>query len=162
MKVMKPVVGFVRSKEVQCVVYIDDFLLMHQKKQDLMKRTALTLNLLETLGFLVNYSKSHLQPSQRIEYLGFMINSLTGELSLPKEKVVQIRSEAIRLMDQDLVSARELTQLIGKMLAAILAVYPAPLHYRNLQALKHKALVVTRYDGTIRISPDAREPFSLP
>ena len=33
-KVMKPVVGFIRSKGVRCVVYIDDFLLMHQKKQD--------------------------------------------------------------------------------------------------------------------------------
>ena len=56
-KVMKPVVGFVRSKGVRCVVYIDDFLLMHQKKQDLIEQTALTLNLLEALGFLVNYSK---------------------------------------------------------------------------------------------------------
>lgn len=156
-KVMKPVVGFIRSKGVRCVVYIDDFLLMHQKKQDLIEQTALTLNLLEALGFLVNYSKSHLQPSQRIEYLGFMINSLTGELSLPKEKVVQIRSEAIRLMDQDLVSARELAQLIGKMSAAILAVYPAPLHYRSLQALKHKALAATGYDGAIRVSPEAKE-----
>ena len=57
-----------------------------------------------------------------------MINSLTGELSLPKDKVVQ---------------------LIGKMSAAILAVYPAPLHYRSLQALEHKALAATGYDGTI-------------
>ena len=90
-----------------------------------------------------------------------MINSLTGELSLPKEKVVQIRSEAIRLMDQDLVSARELTQLIGKMSAAILAVYPAPLHYRSLQALKHKALAATGYDGTIRARPNQPQYGSL-
>ena len=76
-KVMKPVVGFIRSKGVWCVVYINDFLLMHQKKQDLIEQTVLTLNLLEALGFLVNYSKSRLQPSQRIEYLGFMINSVS-------------------------------------------------------------------------------------
>lgn len=75
------------------------------------------------------------------------------QLSLPKEKVVQIKSEAIRLMDQDLVSARELAQLIGKMSAAILTVYPAPLHYRSLQALKHKALAASGYE----VSPDARE-----
>ena len=155
-KVMKPVVGFIRSKGVRCVVYIDDFLLMHQKKQDLIEQTALTLNLLEALGFLVNYSKSHLQPSLRIEYLGFMINSSTRELNLLKE-MVQIKSEAIRLMDQDLVSARELAQLIGKMSAAILTVYPVPLHYRSLQALKHKALAASGYDGTIKVSPDAKK-----
>ena len=155
-KVMKLVVGFIRSKGVRCVVYIDNFLLMHHKKQDLIEQTALTLNLLEALGFLVNYSKSHLQPSLRIEYLGFMIDSSTGELSLPKEKVVQIKSEPLRLMDQDLVSARQLAQLIGKMSAAILAVYPAPLHYRSLQALKHKALAASGFDGTIKVSPDAK------
>ena len=75
------------------------------------------------------------------------------QLSLPKEKVVQIKSEAIRLMDQDLVSPRELIQLISKMSVAILVVYPAPPHYRSLQALKHKALAASGYE----VSPDARE-----
>lgn len=56
-------------------------------------------------------------------------------------------------MDQDLVSPREFTQLIGKMSVAILAVYSAPLHYRSLQALKHKALAASGY----KVSPDARE-----
>ena len=56
-------------------------------------------------------------------------------------------------MDQDLVSPREITQLIGKMSVAILVVYPAPLHYRSLQALKHKALAASGY----KVSPDARE-----
>ena len=37
--------------------------------------------------------------------VGFMIDSSSGELSLPKEKVVQIESETIHLMDQDLISA---------------------------------------------------------
>ena len=44
---------------------------------------------------------------------------------------------------------RELAQLISKMSAAILAVYPAPLHYREPSGIKHKVLEATGYDGTI-------------
>lgn len=52
----KPSVAFLRD---QCVIYLDNLLLMHQDKEEPMIHTSLTLNLLETLGFLVNYSKSH-------------------------------------------------------------------------------------------------------
>jgi len=41
-KVLKPVVGFLRSMGVRCVIYIDDLLLMHQ---DLRGHTVLALGL---------------------------------------------------------------------------------------------------------------------
>ena len=156
-KIMKPVVGFLRSKGVRCVIYLDDLLVMHQDKEELKDQSALAVNLLEALGFLVNYPKSQLEPSQTTVYLGFVIDSVKKELQLPNEKVDKIRTDATRLLRQSLVSARELAQLIGRMSAAILAVYPAPLHYRSLQVLKHKALAVAGYDGRIKVSPDAKE-----
>ena len=58
----------------------------------------------------------------------------------------------------DRTSARHLAQLIGKMSAAILAVYPALLHYRRLQSLKHKALANSGYDGQVILS-EAKEDF---
>ena len=51
---LKPVVGFLWSMGVQCVIYMED-ILMHGNKQDLRGQRALALGLLEALGFLVNY-----------------------------------------------------------------------------------------------------------
>ena len=76
------------------------------------------MGLLEALGFLVNYSKLQLEPSLIINFLGFIVDSVKGELWLPQVKLTQIRREY--------VSARNLAQLLGKMLAAVLAIHPAP------------------------------------
>jgi len=91
-----------------------------------------------------------------MDYLGFVIDSIKKELRLPK-KLDQIRLDARQMLKESMVSARELAQLIRRMSAAILAIYPASLHYRSLQVLKHKALAAAGYDGKITVSPEAKE-----
>ena len=155
-KLLRPVVRYLRERGVRCVIYLDDILIMNASKEDSQKHTALVLTLLECLGFLVNYQKSCLRPVQKLEFLGFIVDSIKRELSLPKEKVKDIRGEAARLLRQDKISARALAKLLGKMSAAVLAVFPAPLHYRSLQNLKHKALKAVGYEATIAMSQEAR------
>ena len=59
---------------------------------------------------------------------------------------------------QQLVSVRDLSQLIGKLTASIQAVFPAPLHYRHLQHLKHQGLARgSGYDSCLPLSREARE-----
>ena len=152
-KILRPIVGFLRSRGIRCVIYLDDLLLLHQNRDTLKEHTATALALLEALGFLVNYPKSMLDPSQIMVFLGFTINSIRKELSLPTEKVGKIVAEVKVMLDCHTVSARSLAQLIGKMTAALLAVHPAPLHYRSLQHLKHVALRRKGYDGQVTISP---------
>ena len=65
--------------------------------------------------------------------------------------------EAAQILISDRTSARHLTQLIGKMSVAILAVYPGPLHYRSLQSLKHKTLANSGYDGQVILSDEAKK-----
>ena len=47
------------------------------------KYTAAVVALLKALGFLINYPKSQLEPSQIIDFLGFVVDSLKSELRLP-------------------------------------------------------------------------------
>ena len=156
-KVLRPVIAYLREKGIRCVIYLDDILIMNQDKESLREDVALVLTLLEALGFLVNYVKSSLSPVQVLVYLGFAVDSRTRELSQPPDKLHQITAEARHLVKLKEVSGRELAQICGKMSAAILAVYPAPLHYRGLQALKHKALRRGNYDNRITLSEDARQ-----
>ena len=113
--------------------------------------------LLENLGFLINYDKSELEPMQSLVFLGFLINTVTMEIKLPKEKVSQAVQEAQDLLQHHQASARQLAHLIGVFSSTLPAILPAPLHYRGLQNLKHQALKKGRYDVTLPLSEEAKE-----
>ena len=49
------------------------------------------VQLLQLLGFVINFEKSQLNPTQKIQYLGFEIDSVRMTISLPEEKVTRIR-----------------------------------------------------------------------
>jgi len=109
------------------------------------------------LGFLINSPKSSLVPLQDNVFLGFRINSRTGKLSLPPEKVTSLKNELKKMLQVNLVSARSLAQLIRRMTATTLAVCPAPLHYHSLKDLKHGALKKRGYDAVMTIPQKARQ-----
>ena len=112
--------------------------------------------LLENLGFVINLEKSCFQPTQQLEFLGFLVNTRDMTLLLPDCKVSSIKTLCSTLLSQRDVSVRELSRLIGKLTASIQAVFPAPLHYRNLQQLKHQALSRDRsFDSRISLSIEA-------
>ena len=69
----------------------------------------------------MNYKKSHLLPTQVITFFGFIVDSTKRQLSLPPEKMKQIKEEANKLLRQEEVSARALAFFIGKLTVAILA-----------------------------------------
>ena len=120
------------------VIYINNIVLMAWSEEEALDNTGMTLNLLESLGFLVSYPKSQLVPT--CFKVGFKVDSNTLSLSLLALKVVQIRQEVQRVQRLEWVSAtRQLAQLIRKLSAAIQAVQPAPPYYRTLQRLKHQA-----------------------
>ena len=73
-KILRPVVEFLCSKGICCVIYLDNILLLDQDRTKLIEHTATTLSLLEALRFLVNYPKSELDPTQKLIFLGFIIS----------------------------------------------------------------------------------------
>ena len=100
--------------------------------------------LLENLGFVINFEKSCLVPTQQLEFLGFVVNTRDMTLLLPGCKVESIKRHCSDVLAHPEISVRELSQLIGKLTASIQAIFPAPLHYRHLQHLKHQALAQQR------------------
>ena len=65
-------------------------------------------------------------------------------LSLPEEKTEAIVNACETAMLKARVSVRELAGLIGRMSTAMLAILPAPLCYRGLQALKIRSLAASQ------------------
>ncbi|XP_044140287.1 uncharacterized protein LOC122930766 [Bufo gargarizans] len=157
-KLMRPVVAWLRSRGVRLIIYLDDMLLMHQSAPTLLVHLRWTTDLLSRLGFLINHEKSCLTPSQRMEFLGFTVDSVLTSLSLPTSKLVSIRKELRRALAIPQLSLRHLARIIGLLASSIQAVFPAPLHYRALQRLKIAHLRAgASFADTLILDPESRE-----
>lgn len=77
-------------QDIRTITFIDDILLKAATAEESFHDISTTINLLKSLGFHVNYGKSVLTPSQSISYLGFIIDTVSGTLSLQEPKLAKI------------------------------------------------------------------------
>ena len=164
-KLLRPVVAFLRQRGVRLVVYLDDILLMAETPELLQQHLQLTTSLLTDLGFLLNLKKCILTPCRRIEFLGFIVDSLTFSLYVPPDKIAKIKKECRHLLNKVTVSARTLAHIIGLLTSITPAVLQAPLHYRGLQRLRSRALQQSNpqnpdYDTTVPLSQEAQQDLT--
>ena len=158
-KLMKPAVALLRQQGIRLIIYLDDILIMAESSDLVLHQAASALNVLESLGFIVNYEKSHLVPTQEIEFLGLLVNSKNLTLILPGEKLRKIRKRYKQLLEISDLLIRELSKFLGFLLiSSIQATFPAPLHFRNLHRLKNQAMTAHQsYEAMISLDQAARE-----
>ena len=87
-KLLKPVVGALRRAGIRLVIYLDDIIFMNESREGVISDVSTAIDLLTGLGFLVNWEKSVLLPSQSLEYLGLLVDSVALSLALPSDKVL--------------------------------------------------------------------------
>ena len=139
-KLMKPVVALLRRSAIRLIIYLDDILIMNQTPTGLQREMSTAIHLLENLGFVINLTKSQLKPTQTLEFLWFIVDTKNMTLVLPQGKVTAIKDLCSQMLSQTELTVRDIARLIGKLTASIQAIFPAPLHYRQLQSLKNIAL----------------------
>lgn len=61
---------------IWCLAYMDDIIVMALSKVEALQAQEKMLSLLTDLGWLVNWEKSSLKPSQAKEFLGLMVDTL--------------------------------------------------------------------------------------
>ena len=143
-----------RKMGVRLIVYLDDILIMAESKQLANQHAQLVLGTLGNLGFVVNYEKSVMIPSPQMKFLGFLVDSTTMTLALPRKKVRKIQQECQKALTVSSLTLRKLASLIGLLNSSIQAVFPAPLHYRHLQKLKNQHLSPSmNYESKVQLSP---------
>ena len=139
-KLLKPVMAILRKLGLRILTFLDDIIILNQNQDILIQDRDSIIWLLQHLWFIINWEKSSLSPSQRVEYLGLIIDSETMTLTLPEKKVQDLQTECRLILNRQTVSIRALSKLIGKLSASVMAILPAPLHYRQLQMQKSKEL----------------------
>jgi len=132
-KIMKVVVTLLRSWGIRITIYIDDILIMSESALLAAQHLEVLIHILQCLGFIIKTEKSVMSPTQKLEFLDMMINTNTLLISLPADKVKQIRAESVRISNMTALSACLFSYFLGKLSAAAQAIQPAPLFYRCLQ-----------------------------
>ena len=98
----------------------------------------MSVSLLESLGFAIHEGKSILNPTQEIEFLGFVFNSVT--ISITKGKTEAIIFKIRRFLENKSPTIRELASVIGSVISLFSAIPFDKLHYRALEKDKSNAL----------------------
>lgn len=154
-KLMRPILAYLRARGARVIMYIDDALIMGRSMDECMRHTRMFLDLVHRLGFLVNWDKSILVPTQRIEFLGQVLDSRTMMVLLPQNKLQSTRflvDQALR--DGPTLPIRRVASLLGTLNATSAAVSVARLRTRSILLDKIQALHAARenWSATMTLS----------
>jgi hypothetical protein len=143
-KIMSVLVQLARSWGIRVSVYLDDSLTRGPSFLETKRDHECFGNLLQKAGFLLHRAKSVQLPVQRIEHLGFIIDSVTMMLEVPREKEENIRSSVSSLIRDIQLRKRISVRRVARVIGLIVSVLPASrygrLHYRKLERAKIAAL----------------------
>ena len=67
-KILKVVAAYLRKHGMRLIIYLDDILIMNSSKEGASADVKKAIDLLQQLGFLINFDKSILDPAQVMEY----------------------------------------------------------------------------------------------
>lgn len=139
-KTLKPVFSSLRKMGNTNVAYIDDSLLKSNTYQACEQNVADTLSLVDSLGLTTHPEKSILRPTQSIEFVGFLLNSVDMTVRISGRKATDIKRQAYRIRNSKIITIRDFSQLVGKLVATEPGVTYAPLYYKMLELDRDAAL----------------------
>ena len=139
-KLLKPIFSHFRSVGIVTLHYLDDFIFLSDSAESLAKDIDYVLSTLDSLGLTINFGKSYLFPTQKIEFLGFILDSTLMSITLTRPKQEKIRSLGSALLVNPAVTIRDLAVFIGNVVAASYGVCRAPLRFKYLEIFKNRAL----------------------
>lgn len=117
-KCLKCLVKYVREKGVRLALFLDDGWGVNRTFDLTLKDAEFVESVLLQAGFLINYDKSVLIPTQILEWLGLLWTLLENKLSIPDRRLLSA-SQVLKSCTEKLpfLSAREIARFTGKVIS---------------------------------------------
>ena len=85
-KLLRPVMATLRKKGMKLAIYLDNTPLAVPSLAQVKQQSAVIVQQLQRLGFIINFKKSCLEPKQTLEYLGMVTDTRRMELRIPPQQ----------------------------------------------------------------------------
>lgn len=139
-KILRPVVAHLRTNGYCSVIYLDDLLLLSPSKEDCFRNLNASMDLLSSLGFLLNCSKSQLTPAQSCRYLGFIFNSVHQSIAIPPTRREDLLKLTLHFSAKRKCRIRDFSSLVGSLISICPAVQYGLLYTKDFERTKFLAL----------------------
>ena len=161
-KLMKPVYAALRQLGHSNSGFIDDSLLVGDTYDECKVNVADSVYLMNELGFIIHEKKSIFIPTKTITFLGNTIHSSDMTVTLPVDKVHLIVQECMSLRKKSHETIRKVARVLGLIVSTFSAVEYGPLHYRDIEMQKIKALKYSKgnFDNKMQITNSMREELT--
>lgn len=157
-KVLKPVIEYLRSRNMISIIYLDDILCVGKDFQDCSINVKHTCTILEKIGFIINKDKSCLIPSTKCKFLGFVFDSQKMIMELPSDKKDKIRRNVHLYLDIHKCKLRDFAKTIGLLVSACPAIQYSWMRTKLFEQCKFNALSKNdSYNQTILLPNFIRE-----
>jgi hypothetical protein len=132
--ILRVVVAYLRKHGMRLIIYLDDILIMSSSKEGAKADVKKAIELLQNLGFLINFENSIVKPSKIMEYLGLLINSNNSPFALPDRKATEVKTKFDAVLVKGVIYSREIASIMGNFTWAIPTMPFAQAHFRRMQA----------------------------
>ncbi len=122
-----------RQMGIRILNYLDDWLILSQSEVELLSHRTLILSHLERLGLRVNFAKSALSPSQRVSFLGTVLDSAHMRAVIAPERALAIQKLAATFKSDTARPLKVFQRMLGLMAAASPVLQLGLLRMRPLQ-----------------------------
>lgn len=123
--------------EVNCWSYLDDFMTCSLSKQQGCHDQAKLMSVLRDLGFYIAWPKVQ-GPSTRVQYLGFLKDSIEMKCLLPDSKLSKLENEWVFWSKRSYATKKQIQRLIGLLNHACKVVIPGRLYMYNIYRCLHR------------------------
>jgi len=126
-KLLKPALSTLRLQHIIASSYFDDLITLASSFNKCFGNVKKTVELLDSLGFVVHPTKSVFYPCQQIEYLGFLIDSCNMTVRLTTAKKEKILNYCNFILTNN-ITIRQVAKLLGLFSSSFTGVRFGKLH----------------------------------
>ena len=132
-RVVKEVKFIALSQGVRIHQYLDDWLVRAKDPDSCARDVQKLIMLVGKLGWIVNFKKSELNPTQDLEFLGYQFNLREGLVYPNQKKLDKLKILVVSILQGHNTTPRKLMSLIGVMASMEKTVPLGRIHVRPFQ-----------------------------
>ena len=115
-KILRELIKRWRTMGISIVMYLDDGIIIGKTKQEVLNATQIIRQDLQDAGFIINEDKSDWIPRNKVQWLGFIIDSNSNTFEVPDGKLKRLKKNIWQnLQNKQSCGPRELAKTVGKI-----------------------------------------------